>query len=82
MTEISVGIYEAKTQLSKLIEGVNKGTQVTITQRGRPVASLIPYQKTEEGISNRYAAIKNIRRFRAQQKPVHDFEQLLKADQK
>jgi len=38
----SVGAYEAKTQLSKLLERVMKGERITITKHGIPVAVLQP----------------------------------------
>lgn len=40
--EKAVSIYEAKTQLSKLLELVANGETVTITNRGKPVATLNP----------------------------------------
>ncbi|WP_159717051.1 type II toxin-antitoxin system Phd/YefM family antitoxin [Geminicoccus flavidas] len=40
MTE--VGILEAKTHLSRLIEQVEKGEEVVITRHGKPVARLQP----------------------------------------
>jgi prevent-host-death family protein len=36
------GIREARQNLSALIEDVRKGHEITITDRGRPVARLIP----------------------------------------
>lgn len=39
---IEVGAFEAKTQLSKLLDLVSKGERVTITKHGVPVAELIP----------------------------------------
>ncbi len=36
----SVGAYEAKTQLSKLLERVVKGERIIITKHGVPVAVL------------------------------------------
>lgn len=44
---VSVGSYEAKTCLSKLLERVQKGEKITITKHGHPVALLIspPEQK-------------------------------------
>jgi prevent-host-death family protein len=40
MAEISV--YEAKTQLSKLLDRAVAGEEVVITRNGRPVARLVP----------------------------------------
>lgn len=38
----TVSIYEAKTQLSALIQAVEAGEEVVITNRNRPVARLVP----------------------------------------
>lgn len=37
-----VGVYEAKTQLPRLLEEVERGQTVTITRHGKPVARLVP----------------------------------------
>lgn len=39
---ITVGVFEAKTKLSELLEQVSRGEQVIITRRGVPVAQLVP----------------------------------------
>ena len=38
----SVGVHEAKTHLSRLLEQVAAGEEVTITRRGEVVARLVP----------------------------------------
>lgn len=38
----SYGSFEAKTQLSHLLERVAKGEEFTITKHGKPVAKLVP----------------------------------------
>jgi prevent-host-death family protein len=38
----TVGAFQAKTQLSQLLDEVEMGEAVTITRRGRPVAVLAP----------------------------------------
>jgi prevent-host-death family protein len=38
----TVGTFQAKTQLSQLLDQVEKGEAVTITRHGRPVAVLAP----------------------------------------
>jgi len=38
----TVGSYEAKTHLPKLLEQVAKGEQITITKHGVPIAKLVP----------------------------------------
>lgn len=42
----SVGVHEAKTQLSKLLERVAAGEEIAITRRGEEVARLVPTQPT------------------------------------
>jgi prevent-host-death family protein len=41
----SVNIYDAKTQLSKLIARVEAGEQITISRNGRPAARLVPVDR-------------------------------------
>jgi prevent-host-death family protein len=38
----SVGSFEAKTHLPRLLERVARGERTTITKHGRPVAMLVP----------------------------------------
>lgn len=38
----SVGVHEAKTHFSKLLERVAAGEEITITRRGEAVAQLVP----------------------------------------
>lgn len=40
--ESTVGSYEAKTHLPRLLERVEKGETITITRRGVPIARLVP----------------------------------------
>jgi prevent-host-death family protein len=39
-----VNIYEAKTQLSKLVERAAAGEEIVIARGGRPMARLVPLQ--------------------------------------
>jgi prevent-host-death family protein len=39
---MSVGVFEAKTTLSALLERVEAGEEIVITRRGVPVARLVP----------------------------------------
>jgi prevent-host-death family protein len=39
----TVGIFEAKTRLSALVEDAASGEATTITRKGKPVARIIPY---------------------------------------
>lgn len=38
----TIGAYEAKTHLPRLLDEVAKGERITITKHGRPVAVLVP----------------------------------------
>lgn len=38
----SIGAYEAKTHLPRLLDDVAKGERITITKHGVPVAVLVP----------------------------------------
>jgi prevent-host-death family protein len=41
---ITVGAYEAKTQLARLIRAAERGEIVVITRHGKPVAQLSPVE--------------------------------------
>ena len=42
MQHVSVGIRDAKINLSKLLKIVQKGSEVILTDRGRPVGKIVP----------------------------------------
>ena len=44
----SVGSYEAKTHLPRLLSQVERGETITITKRGKPIAVLSPAQAVPE----------------------------------
>ncbi len=44
----SVGTYEAKTHLPRLLSRVEKGESITITKRGKPIAKLVPADAAEQ----------------------------------
>lgn len=58
-----VGIFEAKTNLSSLIEEVEKGGEIVITRHGKPVAKLVRTETrlTPEQAARRRKAIENLR---------------------
>ena len=58
----TVGAYEAKTHLPRLLERVRNGECITITKHGVPVATLVP----AEGMPNRPVeqTVSALRRFR------------------
>lgn len=54
-----IGTHEAKTRLSELLAKVRKGQEFLITNRGEPVAKLLPASKPDHDQIRR--AIKEIR---------------------
>lgn len=58
----TVGAYEAKTHLSRLLDLVARGERVTITKHGRPVAVLVPAGPEQMG--SRAEVVAELQRFR------------------
>ena len=59
----TIGAYQAKTHLPRLLERVRRGESVTITKRGRPVARLVPVAADDEERARQAASrIRNRRR--------------------
>ena len=59
MSMQTVGAYEAKTNLSALLDKVSQGETVTITNRGRPVAEMRrPAEKNYANVKEVIAAIR------------------------
>lgn len=44
----TIGSFDAKRHLSRLLQKVVKGQTITITRRGKPVARLVPVQEEDE----------------------------------
>ena len=44
MQPISVGVRDAKINLSKLLKSVRKGSEIILTDRSRPVARIVPIE--------------------------------------
>jgi len=58
-----VGIFEAKTHLSSLLEEVEKGGEIVITRHGKPVARLVRAEArlSPEAAEKRRKALKELR---------------------
>ncbi len=56
---IQVGIREAKARLSALITRVRAGEIVVLTDRGRPVARVVPIQEGEATLGDRLSALES-----------------------
>ena len=59
MPTISVGVREAKANLSKLLRQVRRGAQVLITDRGHPVGQIIPVDKKTLPLESRLKDLEN-----------------------
>jgi prevent-host-death family protein len=44
MVEKQVNVYQAKTQLSQLLQQVETGDEIILARHGKPVARLVPLQ--------------------------------------
>ena len=58
----SVGAYDAKTHLPRLLDEVANGERITITKHGHPVAILVPPDTTQ--VRDVDAIMARIRAFR------------------
>ena len=56
-----IGVYEAKTQLPRLLDEVERGKSVTITRHGRPVARLVPVGGRRRSVRDTIEAIEEFR---------------------
>jgi prevent-host-death family protein len=54
------GAFEAKNKLSELLDRAERGEEVVITRRGRPVAKLVPV-RTERDREKAREAVRGIR---------------------
>jgi prevent-host-death family protein len=43
-----IGAFDAKNKLSALLDKVERGAEIIITRRGRPVAKLVPARQSQD----------------------------------
>jgi prevent-host-death family protein len=71
-----VGIFEAKTHLSSLVDEVERGGEVVITRHGKPVAKIVRADDllSPEKIEGRRQALARLRKIANELKinPTHD----------
>lgn len=60
----AVGVYDAKTQLPKLLAQVAKGRRITITRHGVPVAVLAPAGARARPVVETITALREFRKGR------------------
>ncbi|HWP29873.1 MAG TPA: type II toxin-antitoxin system prevent-host-death family antitoxin [Chloroflexota bacterium] len=56
-----IGVYEAKTQLPRLLDEVERGETITITRHGRPVARLVPLGSRRRSVQEAIEALEAFR---------------------
>jgi prevent-host-death family protein len=61
-----VGIFDAKTHLSSLVDEVEQGGEIVITRHGKPVAKLVRAERSDDRLSpeqveKRRQALKELR---------------------
>jgi len=56
-----VGVYEAKTNLPRLLDEVERGETILITRHGKPVARLVPLEPPRMTVQQ---AVDELREFR------------------
>ena len=61
----SIGAFEAKAQLSRLLRAVEQGEHFTITVSGKPVADLVPHRSaSSQGLAAAIEALQAFPRIR------------------
>jgi len=60
--EKEIGIFEAKTHFSQIMEACENGVDYIITRRGKPVAKIIPIKQEQE--MSREEVLEKFREFR------------------
>jgi prevent-host-death family protein len=66
-----VGIFDAKTHFSELVERVQAtGQPITVTNRGRPAVEIVPCRESGSQRMSRGDAFRQIARLRAELPPI------------
>lgn len=68
----SIGAYEAKTHLPRLLDRVEQGETLTITRHGRPVARLGPVEADDRARAAQAAEELRAIRRRVKRAPIED----------
>ncbi len=73
----TLGAYQAKTHLSKILDAVESGEEVVITRNGKPVAVLKPYPADQPDLLEQirtYRRRHGIARLRITLEEIADFK--------
>ena len=68
----SIGAYEVKTHLPRLLDRVAQGESLTITRHGRPVARLVPVENEARNRARLAARRILERRSRFERSPISE----------
>jgi prevent-host-death family protein len=62
----TIGIYELKAHLSRVLDEVEAGARVLVTRNGEPIAEIVPHRKRRDFD----AILKDLEDIRKRSKPV------------
>ena len=79
MSNRSIGLFEAKTHLSELINRVERGEEVVITRHNKAVAKLVPVVRSRQVVAGRQAAIAALLAFEPIRMPDAPLRTLIEA---
>ncbi len=79
MSNQSIGLFEAKTHLSELINRVERGEEVVITRHNKAVAKLVPVLRSRQVVAGRQAAIAALLAFEPIRMPDTPLRTLIEA---
>ena len=79
MSNLSIGLFEAKTHLSELINRVERGEEVVITRHNKAVAKLVPVMRSRQVVAGRQAAIAALLAFEPIRMPNTPLRTLIEA---
>ena len=79
MSNRSIGLFEAKTHLSELINRVERGEEVVITRHNKAVAKLVPVVRSRQVVAGRQAAIAALLAFEPIRMPDTPLRTLIEA---
>lgn len=63
---MKVGVFEGRNRFSELVEAAERGEEVIVLKRGRPVAKLVPVNAAPDAAERRLAALDRADALRAQ----------------
>jgi len=72
---MEIGSFEAKNKLSALLERAERGEEIVITRRGRPVAKLVAFHEPHDRAGARAAAQRMRERAKAMGHGRFDWEE-------